>query len=115
MLLRSSPADIVELVLSRADRYGYAVLLSVSWDMTRQSPYKGRMEEIKAITSELYALYKHHPSLAGFYSYQEGSGTYFVPYVREFSQHVKEHSSQSFDCLRSTHGRSAAGWLPEHR
>lgn len=85
----NAPADIVELVLSRADRYGYAVLLSVSWDMTRQSPYKGRMEEIKAITSELYAMYKHHPSLAGFYSYQEGSGTYFVPYVREFSQHVK--------------------------
>jgi Domain of unknown function (DUF4434) len=86
---RGSSADIVELVLSRADKYGYAVLLSVSWDMTRQSPYKSRMEEIKGITEELYSLYKHHPSLAGFYSYQEGSGTYFVPYVREFSEHVK--------------------------
>jgi hypothetical protein len=82
--------DIVELVLSRANKYGYAVLLSVSWDMTRQSAYKNRMSEIKAITDELYALYKHHPSLAGFYSYQEGSGTYFVPYVREFSEHVKK-------------------------
>ncbi len=69
-------------MLSRADKYGYAVLLSVSWDMTRQSHYKSRMEEIKGITDELYALYKNHPSLAGFYSYQEGSGTYFVPYGR---------------------------------
>jgi hypothetical protein len=81
--------DIVELVLSRADRDGIAVLLSVSWDMTRQSHFKDRMGEIKAIMEEMYALYKHHPSLAGFYSYQEGSGTYYVPYVREFSKHVK--------------------------
>ena len=81
--------DIVELTLERADREGYAVLLSVSWDITRQSPYGDRMKEIKAITSELYALYRHHPSLAGFYSWQEGSGTYYVPYVREFGQHVK--------------------------
>ena len=57
--------------------------------MTKQSPFKDRMGEIKAIATELYSLYKHHPSLAGFYSYQEGSGTYYVPYVREFSQHIK--------------------------
>jgi hypothetical protein len=88
-VLRGSAGDIVELLLSRADKFGYAVLLSVSWDMTRQSHYQKRMEEIKGITDELYALYKHHPSLAGFYSYQEGSGTYFVPYVREFTEHVK--------------------------
>jgi hypothetical protein len=81
--------DIVELTLERADREGYAVLLSISWDITRQSPYGDRMNEIKAITSELYTLYRHHPSLAGFYSWQEGSGTYYVPYVREFSRHVK--------------------------
>ena len=81
--------DIVELTLERADREGYAVLLSVSWDITRQSPYRDRMNEIRAITSELYTLYRHHPSLAGFYSWQEGSGTYYVPYVREFGQHVK--------------------------
>jgi hypothetical protein len=84
-----STGDIVELTLDRADREGYAVLLSVSWDMTRQSPYKDRMKEIKAITSELYELYKHHPSLAGFYSWQEGSGTYYASFVREFSQYVK--------------------------
>ncbi len=88
-VVSGSGRDLVELVLSRADKLGYTVLLSVSWDMTRQSHFKNRMEEIKSITDELYGLYKHHPSLAGFYSYQEGSGTYFVPYVREFSQHVK--------------------------
>jgi hypothetical protein len=86
---RGSDKDRVELILSRADREGFGVLLSVSWDMTRNSHFKDRMKEIKAITDELYALYRHHPSLAGFYSYQEGSGTYFAPYVREFSQHVK--------------------------
>jgi hypothetical protein len=81
--------DIVELTLERADREGFAVLLSVSWDVTRQSPYGDRLNEVKAITSELYSLYRHHPSLAGFYSWQEGSGTYYAPYVREFGRHVK--------------------------
>lgn len=84
-----SPNDLVELILSRADRNGTAVLLSVSWDMTKQSPFKDRMGEIKSIAAELYELYRHHPSLAGFYSYQEGSGTYYLPYVREFGQFIK--------------------------
>jgi hypothetical protein len=84
-----SDNDLAELILARADKAGIAVLLSVSWDMTKQSPYKDRMNEIKAIARELYTLYRHHPSLAGFYSYQEGSGTYFVPFVREFSQYIK--------------------------
>lgn len=88
-VISGSVTDLVELVLSRADKEGLAVLLSVSWDMTRQSPFKDRMQEIKAIAKEMYEFYKHHPSLAGFYSYQEGSGTYFVPYVREFSQFIK--------------------------
>ena len=88
-LQESSPNDLVELILNRADRHGIAVLLSVSWDMTKQSPFANRMTEIKAIATELYELYKHHPSLAGFYSYQEGSGTYYVPFVREFSQFIK--------------------------
>ena len=81
--------DIVELLLERADRLGVPVLLSVSWDMTRTSPFKERMSEIRAIASELYKRYRHHPSLAGFYSYQEGSGTYYAPFVREFSEHIK--------------------------
>ena len=83
------PGDTVELILDSADREGIPVLLSVSWDMTRDSPYATRMNEIKSIASELYRLYRHHPSLAGFYSYQEGSGTYFAAYVREFSGFIK--------------------------
>ena len=81
--------DIVEQLLTQADQKGFPVLLSANWDATRESPYKDRMKEIKSIISELYALYRHHPSLAGFYSWQEGSGTYYAPYVREFSEHVK--------------------------
>ncbi len=84
-----SPNDGVELLLSEASRRGFAVLLSVSWDLTKNSHYKDRMAEITAIMAELYRLYQHHPALAGFYSYQEGSGTYFVPYIREFCQQVK--------------------------
>ncbi len=111
-VVRGSTGDIVELVLSRADKYGYTVLLSVSWDMTRQSHYKNRMAEIKGITDELYALYKHHPSLAGFYSYQEGSGTYFVPYVREFSSHVKKiHRNLVTACAPHMDDPLLAGYL----
>lgn len=84
-----SANDLVELILTQADQQGLAVLLSVSWDMTRQSPFSKRMVEIKSIAKELYDLYKHHPSLAGFYSYQEGSGTYYAPFVREFSEFIK--------------------------
>lgn len=88
-LTASTQGDIVELLLERADRLGIPVLLSVGWDVTRQSPYKHRMREIKAIASELYEMYRHHPSLVGFYSWQEGSGTYYAPFVREFSEHIK--------------------------
>lgn len=111
-VVRGSAGDIVELVLSRADKYGYAVLLSVSWDMTRQSHYKDRMAEIKSITSELYALYRNHPSLAGFYSYQEGSGTYYVPYVREFSGYVKSiHRNLLTACAPHMDDPLLAGYL----
>jgi hypothetical protein len=84
-----SPDDHVETILRHADRRGIGVLLSISWDRTRQAPYEGRMEEIKAIIKEMYELYRHHPSLVGFYSYQEGSGTYLVPFIREFTEYVK--------------------------
>lgn len=111
-VVRGSPGDFVDLVLSRADKHGYAVLLSVSWDMTRQSHFKDRMQEIKRITDELYGLYKHHPSLAGFYSYQEGSGTYFVPYIREFSQHVKSlHGNLLTACAPHMDDPLLAGYL----
>lgn len=85
----ASTFDMVELLLDRADREGIGVLLSVSWDNTRDAPYKGRMKEIKAIAAELYGRYRHHPSLAGFYSWQEGSGTYYAPFIREFSEYIK--------------------------
>lgn len=86
---RGSRADAVEQVLTEADRRGFAVFLSVSWDMTRVTPYRDRMRQITALMDEMFSLYAGHPSLAGFYSYQEGSGTYYVPYIREFTGHVK--------------------------
>jgi hypothetical protein len=89
-VVRGSRDDAVEQLLAEADRRGFAVFLSVSWDMTRQAPYRHRMEQITALMEELFALYAGHPSLAGFYSYQEGSGTYYVPYVRGFTGHVKK-------------------------
>jgi hypothetical protein len=84
-----TPQDLVELTLSHADRAGMAVMLSVSWDVTGNSPYKDRMKEIQSIIDEMYSLYAHHPSLIGFYAYQEASGTYYLPFIREFCDHVK--------------------------
>ncbi len=89
-VVRGSRDDVVEHLLGEADRRGVAVFLSVSWDMTHPAPYRDRMGQITALMAELFALYAGHPSLAGFYSYQEGSGTYYVPYVREFTGHVKK-------------------------
>ena len=86
---RGSSNDLVELVLNQADKKGMAVMLSVGWDMTKNSHYKDRMKEIKSIADELFNLYRHHPSLVGFYSYQEGSGTYYAPFIREFSEYIK--------------------------
>lgn len=84
-----SPKDIVETLLRHGDQKGYPVLLSVSWDLTKNSPSQNRMSEIKAIMKELYNIYFHHPSLVGFYSYLEGSGTYFVPFLRAFCDYAK--------------------------
>ncbi len=84
-----SPDDLVEAMLREADRRGISVLLSVSWDLTRKTPYGDRMRQIRSIMKEMYSLYRHHPSLVGFYSYQEGSGTYYVPFIREFSRFAK--------------------------
>ncbi len=81
--------DVVGLLLSEADKRGYAVLLSVSWDMTRDAPYDQRMSESEAIMDNLFRQYVKHPSFAGFYSFQEGSGTYYVPYIRHFCRHAK--------------------------
>ena len=87
--LHSNRQDIVELLLSQADQRGYSVLLSVGWDMTQDVPYDQRMAETRDIMRELFRRYRRHPSFAGFYSFQEGSGTYYVPYIREFSRYAK--------------------------
>jgi len=84
-----TPGDYVETFLRHADRLGFPCLLSVSWDMTHETDYSTAPAEIRALIDELWALYGHHPSLTGFYSYQEGSGTYLVPYLRDFCGHVK--------------------------
>lgn len=88
-----SPDDRVGHALKLADKLGLSALISVSWDTTHNMPYSQYMESIKAILSELWELYREHPSLAGFYSYQEGSGTYFVSYLREFCDAIKGHNS----------------------
>ncbi len=77
-------------LLKCADENGVSVMLSVSWDMTRKIPPPERMENTYEIIKELYKLYGSHPSLVGFYSYQEGSGIYYAPYVREFCDNVKK-------------------------
>ena len=84
-----SQNDMVEAILRHGDKKGFPVLLSVSWDLTRNSPSKERTAEIMSIMKELYFLYNHHPSLVGFYTYLEGSGTYFAPFMREFADYAK--------------------------
>jgi hypothetical protein len=88
-----APIDLVELVLERADRLGLGVLLSVGWDQTRTAPYSARFAETTALVDELYERYAHHPSMVGFYSWQEGSGTYYAGYVRAFGDYVKKRNA----------------------
>jgi hypothetical protein len=88
-----SQEDKVELTLSLTDRFGMPAILSVVWDVTHQMPYSRRTESVKALAKELWELYGHHASVAGFYSYQEGSGTYFAGYMREFCDAVKSLNS----------------------
>lgn len=107
-----SPGDTVETFLEHAERLGFPCLLSVSWDMTHNTDYATAPAEIRAITDELWALYGHHPSLAGFYSYQEGSGTYLVPYLREFCGHVKAlHPNLLTACAPYVDDPLLAGYL----
>jgi hypothetical protein len=107
-----SPDDYVETFLRHADRLGFACLLSVSWDMTHETDYSKAPAEIRAITDELWALYGHHPSLNGFYSYQEGSGTYLVPYLRDFCGHVKSlHPNLLTSCAPYVDDPLLSGYL----
>ena len=82
-------ADRVGLALKLADKFGLPLMITVVWDMTKKMPYSEYLQSAKAVMKELWELYGHHPSLIGFYSYQEGSGTYMAEYVRDFSDAVK--------------------------
>ncbi len=76
-------------MLDLCDKEGIAVLISAMWDATRDIPYPERTASTKKIIKELYQVYGTHPSLAGFYTYQEGSGTYMLPFLRKFCRFVK--------------------------
>jgi len=107
-----SADDYVETFLRDADRLGFACLLSVSWDMTRDADYADFPAQIRAVTDELWGLYGHHPSLTGFYSYQEGSGTYLVPYLRDFCGHVKTlHQNLLASCAPYVDDPLLSGYL----
>ncbi len=104
--------DYVETFLDNADRLGFACLLSVSWDMTHDADYADFPAQIRAVTDELWGLYGHHPSLAGFYSYQEGSGTYLAPYLRDFCGHVKSlHPNLLTSCAPYVDDPLLSGYL----
>ena len=86
--------DRLEMMLDLADRRGIPSIISVSWDFTdstlRNTEY---MDNIEEIIDEQWKMFGHHPSLAGFYTYQEGSGTYFASFMREFCRMIKENDS----------------------
>jgi len=84
--------DKVGAALRLAEEFGLTVFLSVSWDMTRPMPYSECLESSKKILAELWDLYGANPSLLGFYSYQEGSGTYLASQMRDFAAAVKSHN-----------------------
>jgi len=84
-----SADDRLGPALAAADKLGFPCLVSVVWDMTRRLPYAEHEASLKAVLEDLWSLYGAHPSLAGFYDYQEGSGTYFAAHVRSFADGVK--------------------------
>jgi len=84
-----SADDRVGLALGLGDRLGLPAMITVVWDMTTPMPHAQHMDSMKAVMRELWGLYGRHPSLLGFYDYQEGSGTYFAAHVREFADAVK--------------------------
>ena len=89
-----APDDRIEMMLNLTDKLGLPSFISITWDSTDSTLLNtSYMESIKDITNELWAMFGHHPSLVGFYSSQEGSGTYFANYVREFCQNVKRNNS----------------------
>ncbi len=90
-----SPADDrIEKMLNLTDKMGIPSFISVSWDLSDSTLINTYyMKSITDIIGELCDMFGHHPSLIGFYSYQEGSGTYFASYIRDFCQAVKQNNS----------------------
>ncbi len=85
--------DRIEMMLNMSDKMGIPSFISVSWDFTDTTLLNsGYLKSIQDITDELWTMFGHHPSLVGFYSYQEGSGTYFASYIREFCRIVKQNN-----------------------
>ena len=80
----------VDDLLKCADKNGISVMLSATWDATRDIPYPDRTKSTEDIIKELYGLYGSHPSLVGFYVDQEGSGIYYAPFVRKLCGYVKQ-------------------------
>ena len=84
--------DRMEMMLNITDSLGLPALISVSWDLSDPDLQNTHyMQSMKAIIDEQWKMYGHHPSFAGFYSYQEGSGTYYAAYIREFCNSVRKH------------------------
>jgi len=85
--------DRLEMMLNLADQKGIPSIISVSWDFTDTTlSNTDYMKNIGDIIDEQWNIFGHHPSLAGFYSYQEGSGTYFAAFMREFCRIVKKNN-----------------------
>ncbi len=87
-----SPDDKVTLALRLAEEYGLTSLLTAGWDMTRPMPYAECLASTKEVIGDLWEIYGPSPALAGFYSYQEGSGTYLAAQMREFAAAVKSYN-----------------------
>ena len=85
--------DRLEMMLDLGDQKGIPSIISVSWDFTDTTlANTGYMKNIEDIINEQWSMFGHHPSLAGFYSYQEGSGTYFAAFMRDFCGIVKKNN-----------------------
>jgi hypothetical protein len=86
--------DRIEKMLNLTDKAGIPSFISVSRDFSDSALINADyMKSIQDIINELWNMFGHHPSLIGFYSYQEGSGTYFAGYMRDFCRAVKQNNS----------------------
>jgi len=87
-----STDDKVTLALRLAEEFGLTAFLTAGWDMTRPMPYAECLTSTKEVIADLWEIYGSNPALLGFYSYQEGSGTYLAAQMKEFAAAVKSQS-----------------------